>query len=141
MRQSRPSINVLSRLDPKGEARCAARLAIVALYFGNSQRAVELCELGADPTPKRVFEETLAVWHGDLGELTQTVERAGNGPLRASVALGVGRTSSQGLTEPERSVVVEILTRGLQNRPTRRLMGRPTGASAMGGRTAKTGDQ
>jgi formylglycine-generating enzyme required for sulfatase activity len=97
--------------DPKGEAVVRARLAIVALHLGDSRRAVELCALGADPTPKRVFEETLAVWHGDLGELIQCVDRTGNIPLRASVALGIGRASSQGLAEPDHRAVVAPLIR------------------------------
>ena len=103
--------------DPKGDAVVRARLAIVALYLGDSRRAAELCALAADPTPKRVFEETLAVWHGDLGELIQAVEQAGNSPLRASVALGIGRASSQAFAEPEQRAVVEGLTRWFKDSP------------------------
>jgi formylglycine-generating enzyme required for sulfatase activity len=103
--------------DPKNGGVVRARLAIVALHLGDSRRAVELCALGADPTPKRVFEETLAVWHGDWGELTQAVERAGNGPLRASVALDIGRVSSQGLAEPEQRAVVDTLSRWFKDAP------------------------
>jgi formylglycine-generating enzyme required for sulfatase activity len=103
--------------DPKGEAVVRARLAIVALYLGDSRRAVELCALAANPTPKRVFEETLAAWHAELGELIQAVDRIGIGPLRASVALGIGRASSQGLAEPEQRAVVDTLTRWFKDSP------------------------
>jgi formylglycine-generating enzyme required for sulfatase activity len=92
-------------------------LAILALHLGDSLRAVELCVLAADPTPRTVFEETLARWHGDLGELIGIVDRIGNGPLRASFALGVGRASPQGLAEPERSAVVDTLTRWFKDSP------------------------
>jgi formylglycine-generating enzyme required for sulfatase activity len=103
--------------DPKSGAISRARLAIVALHLGDSRRAIELCALAADPTPKRVFEETLAMWHGDLGELAQTVERTGNMPLRASVAIGFGRTSSQRLAEPEQRAAIDTLTRWFKDSP------------------------
>jgi formylglycine-generating enzyme required for sulfatase activity len=106
-----------ARTDPKDGAIVRARLAILALHLGDARRAVEMCALGADPTPKRVFEETLAVWHGNLGELVQTVERTGNVPLRASVAIGFGRTSSQGLAEPEQRAAIDTLTLWFKDSP------------------------
>jgi formylglycine-generating enzyme required for sulfatase activity len=94
-----------------------ARIAVVLLYLGDSRQAAELCALTANPNQKRIFEETLAVWHGDWGELIRIVDRVGNGPLRASLALGLGRATSQGVPEAERNVVVTTLTNWFTESP------------------------
>ena len=106
-----------SATSPEVGAITRSRWAILALHLGDARRAIELTALAADPAPKRVFEETLAAWHGDFGELIQAVERTGNVPLRVAVVLGIGRTPTGGVPQSEQQVVVDTLTRWFQESP------------------------
>jgi hypothetical protein len=81
-----------------------ARLAMVALYLGESALARDMLQVEQrpDPVERTVFIKTFPTWHGDLAELLPVLEAADDPAFRSGVCCAMAGVSSDGLGPAEK---------------------------------------
>ena len=72
------------------DLRSRARLAIVAMYLGNTDFVVNMLAVADDPTPRTVFINECSSWHGSVSDLAAVASESAR--LCAAVwgVLGLG---------------------------------------------------
>ena len=81
-----------------------ARLAIVALYLGESALARDMLQVEQrpDPVERTVFIKTFPTWHGDLSDLLPVLEAADDSAFRSGVCCAMGSVSPDALGPEEK---------------------------------------
>jgi len=85
-----------------------ARLAIVALYLGDSSTAVDMCQQRPDPIQRTVFIETLGHWHGSPLLLAKAIQNEANAALQYAAIAGVAQADS--ISPQDRAPLQQLLT-------------------------------
>jgi serine/threonine protein kinase len=80
----------------RSDIRTAARLAIVAICFGDTGMANELANIPKRPWPRTLLIKTFAEWNCELAELATAVESVEEPYLRSALCLGVGSIRKPG---------------------------------------------
>jgi formylglycine-generating enzyme required for sulfatase activity len=97
------------------------RLAVVALHLGDAAIAIDVHRDRPDPIQQAVFvHDVFPNWHGDLRELTEVVDEADNGPLRAGMCLAMGKLSASQLgdaKEPLEALLTKWYLHSLDSAP------------------------
>ena len=96
-----------------------ARLAIVALYLGDSALAREMLpvEQRPDPVERTVFIKTFPIWHGDVSDLLPALETADNSAIRCVICCAMGSVSPDALSAEERKSLGLALQDWYRNKP------------------------
>ncbi len=77
--------------DQNSDWQLKGRLAVLALYLGDSTIAADIHRDRPDPTQQTVFiHEVFPTWHADLKELANVINDANDAPLRAGMCLAMG---------------------------------------------------
>ncbi|MGA2257451.1 MAG: serine/threonine-protein kinase, partial [Thermoguttaceae bacterium] len=81
-----------------------ARLAIVALYLGDSALARDMLRVDQMPNPveRTVFIKTFSTWHGDLSDLLPVLEAADDSAIRSAVCCAIAAVSPDDLGPEEK---------------------------------------
>jgi len=81
-----------------------ARLAIVALYLGESSLARDMLQVEnrPDPMERTVFIKTFSTWHGDDFDFLPALEAADNSALRSGVCCAMASVSPDALGPAEK---------------------------------------
>ena len=96
--------------DSNSDWKFKGRLAVVALYLGDAAIVVDIHRDRPDPTQQTVFiHDVFSTWHADLGQLTEVVAEADDGPLRAGMCLALGKLTSEQLGDSQEEWV-DLLT-------------------------------
>jgi formylglycine-generating enzyme required for sulfatase activity len=86
-----------------------ARLAIVALYLGESALARDMLQVEQrpDPVERTVFIKTFPTWHGALSDLVPALEAADDSAIRSGVCCAMAAVSPD-ILSPEEKKTCEL---------------------------------
>ncbi|MBS0263387.1 MAG: SUMF1/EgtB/PvdO family nonheme iron enzyme [Planctomycetes bacterium] len=105
-RRSRSELRQLVKsLDQQSDWRGAARTAILLLFLGDSEPAVEMCAIGqrADVSRRTAFIDEFSRWHGRLNLLEPGDPSLQDSAFRSALILGLAEIPRDRLIPPEQS--------------------------------------
>ena len=96
-----------------------ARLAIVALYLGESALASDMLQVEQrpDPVERTVFIKTFPTWHCDLSDLLPALEAADDSAFRSGMCCAMGSVSPEALSAEEKEKCEQALQDWYRNKP------------------------
>jgi len=96
-----------------------ARLAIVALYLGESALARDMLQLDQrpDPVERTVFIKTFPTWYGDLSDLLPGLEAADDSAIRSGICCAMAAISPDALAPAEKNACELALRNWYRNKP------------------------
>ena len=103
--------------ETEEDSRLRPRMAVVALRFGDTSLAQDVCQLRPDPIQRTAFIEQLWSWAGDVARLVGLAERIDEPSLRSGLCLGLGSVPADRLTAEARQAWGAILSDWYRNEP------------------------
>ena len=109
----------VEKCDRAGHWLLKARLALVALYLGESEFAADMCQIEdrSDPTRRGWFIESFCGWHGDVSKLVSFFQKTEETGLRSATCLGLAGMARESVTDSARTAWNPLFTDWFQLAP------------------------
>lgn len=93
-----------AKFDAEKNWRAKSQLAILALYFGETSLAEEMCRIEgrADITQRTIFIDEFPKWYLNIEQLADIVRAGNDSGIRSAVLLGVGSIPESRLSSEEK---------------------------------------